>query len=96
MILPLKVDVHSFTHSSEHDVRCGLLGFMQLVVGDRLLLDGITLRLTANGREALSFPCRTDARGHRHPLIRPTDADARAAIERAVLARVAELRGIAR
>jgi DNA-binding cell septation regulator SpoVG len=96
LILPLHVDVHAFTRGSDDDVRAGLLGYLQLVVGERLLLDGITLRQTEEGRKALSFPTRTDRRGQQHSLIRPTTNEARIAIERAVLERLAVLRGIDR
>ena len=49
------------------------------------LLDGITLRRTADGRFALSFPERTDRGGRRHAYIRPINDAARQQIERQVL-----------
>lgn len=73
-----------FTPATPEEVRRGLVGYITLTFADLLLLDGVTLRVTESGRHALSFPCRTDARGHRHPYFRPQDDRARRVIERAV------------
>ena len=73
-----------FTPASDRDVREGLIGYVTAVVGDVLLLDGITLRMTADRRPVLSFPARTDRRGRKHGYLRPVDDDARRAIEAAV------------
>lgn len=75
-----------FTPATEDDAKRGLLGFVTLVFAEILLLDGITLRVTESGRHALSFPCRTDSQGRRHPLFRPLDDRARTIIENAVFA----------
>jgi hypothetical protein len=73
-----------FTPASPDEVRQGLVGYLTLTFADLLLLDGVTLRVTASGRHALSFPCRTDRQGRRHPYFRPQDDRARQIIERAV------------
>jgi hypothetical protein len=73
-----------FSPATPEEVRRGLVGYITLTFADLLLLDGVTLRVTESGRHALSFPCRTDARGHRHPYFRPQDDRARRVIERAV------------
>jgi hypothetical protein len=73
-----------FTPGTEDDVKRGLLGFITLTFADMLLLDGVTLRLTESGRHALSFPCRSDSRGARHPYFRPLDDRARTVIENAI------------
>jgi hypothetical protein len=73
-----------FTKATADDERRGLLGYVTLTFADLLLLDGITLRATDSGRHALSFPCRTDNAGRRHPYFRPIDDRARRLIERAV------------
>ena len=73
-----------FTPASAHDARHGLLGYLVVTFADLLLLDGITLRITETGRHALSFPCRTDKAGRRHPFFRPQDDRARRIIEDAV------------
>ena len=74
----------SFTPASPDEVRRGLVGYVTLCFADLLLLDGLTLRVTESGRHALSFPCRTDSQGRRHPYFRPQDDRARRIIERAV------------
>jgi hypothetical protein len=79
--------IESWTSASSDDVRSGLLGYLSIRYGP-LLLDGITLRRTADGHLALSFPARTDRAGRRHAYIRPVDAAGRAQIEAAVLAQV--------
>ena len=63
----------------------GLLGYVSFQLG-ALVLDGIALRRTRDGRLALSFPERRDSSGRRRPLVRPLDDAARRAIEAAVLA----------
>jgi DNA-binding cell septation regulator SpoVG len=74
-----------FAEASEADQHRGLLGFVRLVVNDALVLDGITLRRTAGGRMAISFPSRRDARGGQHYFVRPTDDMVRLDLERQVL-----------
>jgi hypothetical protein len=81
--------IESWTTASDSEVRSGLLGYLSIRYGP-LLLDGITLRRTAEGRLALSFPARTDRAGRRHSYIRPVDAAARAQIEAVVLAQVGD------
>ena len=66
------------------DRATGLCGWISLQYGD-LVLDGIALRETLEGRLRLAFPAKTDACGRKYPYIRPVDARARAAIEDAVL-----------
>jgi len=57
----------------------GLVGYLSLRVAG-LRLDGLTLRRTRAGRLAVSFPCRRDSRGRRHPILRPTGRSLEAAI----------------
>lgn len=73
-----------FTPASPDEVRRGLVGYVTLTFADLLMLDGVTLRVTETGRHALSFPCRTDSQGRRHPYYRPLDDRARRIIEKAV------------
>jgi hypothetical protein len=47
----------------------------------RLELDSVTLRRTAAGRLALSFPERKDCSGRRHPLVPPLSDGARVDLE---------------
>lgn len=65
--------------------RTGLLGWISCTLGGTLRVDGITLRRTAEGRLALSFPARKDRNGVLHPLLRPLDDATRAEIERQIL-----------
>lgn len=76
----------AFTPATAEQTRAGLLGYVTLTFADLLLLDGVTLRVTETGRHALSFPCRTDSQGRRHPFFRPQDDRARRIIEDAVFA----------
>jgi hypothetical protein len=73
-----------FTRATDDDMKRGLLGYVTLTFADLLLLDGLTLRVTESGRHVLSFPCRTDGRGVRHPYFRPLDDRARTVIENAI------------
>ena len=59
----------------------GLIGWLCCTVAG-LHLDGLTLRRTRKGRFAISFPCRRDGSGRKHPIVRPTGP----ALERAILA----------
>jgi DNA-binding cell septation regulator SpoVG len=74
-----------FTPASEREAERGLLAFIKLEYG-LLLLDGVTLRRTAEGGLTLSWPERRDRQGRRHTLLRPLDDKARLDIEAAVLA----------
>ncbi len=59
----------------------GLLGYLSCKVAG-LRLDGLTLHRTRAGTFVVSFPCRRDRRGRKHPIVRPTGP----ALERAILA----------
>jgi DNA-binding cell septation regulator SpoVG len=88
-----EVRIRSWVRASEADIRSGLYGFLSLFFGN-LVVDGVTLRRTAAGRFALSFPVRTSRSGERHALVRPVDDDARRAIERMVFAELGQRDGI--
>jgi len=61
-----------------------LLGWVIANYGD-LELRCLQVRRTAEGRYAVGFPSRTDSNGVMHPIVRPLDQMARAAIEAQVL-----------
>jgi DNA-binding cell septation regulator SpoVG len=67
------------------EIRSGLLAWLTIEFGGSLILDGLTLRRTVDGRHAISFPLRRDPKGNRHVLIQPVDSDARRRIESAIL-----------
>ena len=62
----------------------GLLGWVKCRVAD-LLIDGITVRRTRDGRLVLAFPARRGRDGQRYAYVRPIDDDARRSIERQIL-----------
>lgn len=85
---PLAITSAGLTPASPTEARTGLLGWVTAVVNDAIMIDGVTLRRTQDGRLALSYPSRTDARGRRHHVVRPIDDAARREIERQVLERL--------
>ena len=78
----------AFTTASAAHVRAGLLGWVNLVLNDTLLVDGVTLRQTVDGRLTLSLPERRDAKGRKHAVLRPVDDEARLLFERQVFAKL--------
>ena len=84
------IRVRSWVKASEQDAHTGLLGYLSVNYGN-LVLDGITLRRTIDGRFALSFPARTDRAGKRHSYIRPADDQARQTIEAELLWQLGEM-----
>ena len=75
----------SFTSASADEQERGLLGWLSLDIDGLLLLDGVALRRTRNGRFALSFPAPRDGHGRRQARVRPLDDPARREIESQVL-----------
>jgi DNA-binding cell septation regulator SpoVG len=91
------IRLRTWVRGSDSDVRSGLLGYVSVFYGD-FILDGVTVRRTAEGRMTLSFPQRRDGRGRSHPLFRPIDDAARLRIEKAIfgaaaLAQTTQLEG---
>ena len=81
----LRVTHVRFTPVPSELAKSGLTGWLQFVVNDALLLDGVALRRTRTGRATLSFPCRRDREGRDHPVVKPLTGASRCAIERQVL-----------
>ena len=73
----------SFQAARPELVDTGLLGWIEFSVAG-LRVEGVTLRRTADGRYALSFPERRLLRNHRRYYVRPLDDRARRHIERQV------------
>ena len=74
-----------YTPATTADERKGLLGFVSCHYG-ALVLDGIALRRSADGRLLLAWPGRRDTHGKQHHSVRPVDDAARVALESAVFA----------
>ena len=77
------IRIRTWVRGTADDERTGLLGYLSIFYGD-VVIDGITVRRTAEGRLTLSFPERHDKQGRRHRVVRPIDDAARLAIEAAV------------
>ena len=84
-----EVRLRTWVKATEAEVRTGLCGYLSVVYGD-LVLDGIVLRRTADGRFALSFPARTDRAGRKHSYVRPANDEVRKAIEAELLWQLGE------
>ncbi len=83
------IRVRTWARATDADVRTGLIGFLSVFYGD-LVLDGIVLRRTTEGRFALSWPAKTDRGGQRHAYVRPVDDAARRAIEAEILGQLGQ------
>ena len=83
------IRVRTWVKASESDIRTGLLGFLSVHYGD-LVLDGLVLRRSADGRYLISFPARSDRSGRKHPYIRHADDEVRQRVERELLRQLAE------
>ena len=84
-----EVRVRSWVRATETEIRTGMLGYLSAEYGS-LVLDGLVLRKSAEGRYCISFPARTDRTGKRHSYIRPIDDAARKAIETELLWQLGE------
>ncbi|MCP3918732.1 MAG: hypothetical protein GY711_24565 [bacterium] len=76
----------TFSQALERDHARGLLGFVQIVISDTIVLDGITLRVSSGGRRYLSYPSKNTRSGARFPFVRPVGEDARLDVQRQVFA----------
>lgn len=84
------VRIRSWVRGSDEDERAGLIGYLSLLYGD-LVLDGVTVRRTADGRITLSWPAKRDRSGRGHAYVRPLDDAARRRIEKAIFGAAALL-----
>lgn len=65
----------------QRNVETGLLGYLSLALNGVLVLDGITLRQSADGTRYIAYPSRTDHGGSRHAYIKPLGEGARRTIQ---------------
>ena len=70
-----------FTPATQRNVETGLLGYLSLALNGVLMLDGITLRQSADGTRYIAYPSRTDHGGSRHAYIKPLGEGARRTIQ---------------
>ena len=87
------IRIRTWIKGDDSQERDGLLGFLSFFVGD-LIVDNVTLRRTANGRYALSWPARTDKHGKKHSSVRPVDDESRRRIETIVFADLGQRHGL--
>ena len=64
----------------------GLLGWMSFVLNGTVLIEGVALRRSVEGKYHLSFPVRRERGGRRNFWVRPLDDRARRDIEHQVFA----------
>ena len=83
------VRVRTWVRGSDAEIRAGLIGYVSVEFGG-LVLDGIVVRKTTDGRFTLSFPARTDRAGRKHPYIRPVSDQVRKEIEDELLWQLGE------
>lgn len=82
---PLELSDLRFSSAGPREFAVGLLGWLSFVLNGVLRVDGVAVRRTMDGRMSLSFPERVAQDGRRHPIVRPIDGHARAALEAAVI-----------
>ena len=92
----VKITNITFRASDPLQERAGLLGWISATIDDRLRLDGLTLRRTADGRLTLSFPAKRDSTGRKHSYVRPIDDHTRIEIEQQVFHALGLEEGLAR
>lgn len=77
----LTLSEFKFTAANHMEMKTGLLGWIAFTVNGKLRVDGVTLRKTAGGRLALSFPMKVAGDGRRRPILWPISDIARQDIE---------------
>jgi hypothetical protein len=82
----VRVSAVEFRSAYFADRRTGLLGWVSFCLDGAVLIRGVAVRVTVDGRRRLSFPEPTDSGGRRHRPVRPLDDAARRAIEAQVFA----------
>ena len=81
--------IRTWVRGSDAEIRTGLIGYVSVEFGG-LVLDGIVVRKTTEGRFTLSFPARTDRAGRKHPYIRPVSDQVRKELEDELLWQLGE------
>jgi hypothetical protein len=86
--LPTVSRVH-LAWARSRDRRDGLLGWLSFALDGSVLVDGVALRINADGSPALRWPARRDGSGLLRFAVRPLSDEARLSIEQQVLAALA-------
>ena len=73
-----------FVPADADHMKTGLMGWVSFALNNALRIEGVTLRRTAGGRLALSFPVKVSRDGKKHSLISPLSDEARQDIEQQV------------
>jgi DNA-binding cell septation regulator SpoVG len=76
----LRITQVHLSAARDEELRKGTLGRVRMVVNG-LVVQGVCLRRTLDGRLTLVYPARRDDDGERLVVVRPIDDDARLAIE---------------
>lgn len=87
------VHLAGFAAAHPFQTQTGLLGLASLGIGAALVIEGVAVRRTREGRVYLSFPSRELRTGERRHVVRPVDAASRRWIEEQVIAQLRE-RGV--
>ena len=84
----MKIEVNEikFHAAPPSDTERGLLGWTSFVLNGAVLIEGVALRQTVEGRYYLAFPVRRETSRGRNFWVRPLDDRARRDIEHQVLA----------
>jgi len=81
----IRVSDLRYAEAPEADQARGLIGRVRFVVNDALVVGGVALRRTRDGRFTLSWPSRRDARGEKRYFVHPISDAVRLDLERQVL-----------
>ncbi len=81
----MRVTVTSIRPAGDRERDRGLLAYVTVLVNDSLRLDGLTIRISREGRPTVCFPERSDGRGRNHPLVWPVTPEAWRAFESEIL-----------
>jgi len=80
----LEVNTLKYIPASQEENRTGLMGWVSCTLNGCILLSGIAVRRTRDGRRTLSFPARKDGAGLIHHFYKPLDRETQLEIERQV------------
>lgn len=82
---PIHIQNVKFSAASAKDAASGLIGWVSFTLNSALVVDGLTVRQTVDGRKTVSFPARRDGAGRDHFYLRPINDVARREIESRIL-----------